>query len=50
MTNDRANIWQIRDAISIMNADAAAGSTGGRVAASGRGRGRVRGRHINIMA
>lgn len=25
MTNDRTNIWQIRDAISIMNADATAG-------------------------
>lgn len=30
MTNDRTNIWQIRDAISIMNADATAGRQGGR--------------------
>lgn len=30
MTNDRTNIWQIRDAISIMNADATAGRQEGR--------------------
>lgn len=29
MTNDRTNIWQIRDAISIMNADATAGRQAG---------------------
>lgn len=35
MTNDRTNIWQIRDAISIMNADATAGRQPG-----GKGKGR----------
>lgn len=49
MTNDRTNIWQIRDAISIMNADA----TAGRQARGLAGRGEERegeGRDINIMA
>lgn len=36
MTNDRTNIWQIRDAISIMNADATAGRQAGRQGARGR--------------
>lgn len=46
MTNDRTNIWQIRDAISIMNADATAGRQ-----ARGQAGGREgEGRDINIMA
>lgn len=48
MTNDRTNIWQIRDAISIMNADATAGrQAGGSQGARGR---EGEGRDINIMA
>lgn len=46
MTNDRTNIWQIRDAISIMNADATAGRQAGRKARGREGEGR----DINIMA
>lgn len=49
MTNDRTNIWQIRDAISIMNADATAGWQAGGAGRGARGR-EGEGRDINIMA
>lgn len=39
MTNDRTNIWQIRDAISIMNADATAGRQEAGRKGGGKGRG-----------
>lgn len=43
MTNDRTNIWQIRDAISIMNADATAGkqAKGEQAGSKGEGKGRA---------
>lgn len=40
MTNDRTNIWQIRDAISIMNADATAGRQAKGEQAGGKGEGK----------